>query len=135
VSTVQVVTFGWQKPGYEVVVVHMGSCAPASGAAGGGGGGAPVPDPPPLPVPEEAPLPTVPEPPEQAPETVGLHEKPSPQSESRLHGSCHLNAHTLVVVVVQVGSITMGGPASHFMLGPQGVATVLPPEQAVDVCA
>jgi hypothetical protein len=71
--------------------------------------------------------------PEHAPLTLGLHVKPAPQSESRLHGNCHRYAHALVVVVVQVGSITTGGPASQGASGAQG-ATAAPPEHALEVC-
>jgi hypothetical protein len=73
--------------------------------------------------------------------TLGWQAKPSPQSASALHGSCHLNAHWLVVVVVQVepgtgqivGSVLVGAPASHFVFAAQPTWAT-PPEQASAVC-
>jgi hypothetical protein len=81
---------------------------------------------------------TVPDPdePEHWPDTVGLHWKPAPQSESALHGSCQVNAQAFTVRVVHIGSIRGGGaPASGqgWLGGQAGVATAVPPEHSVDV--
>jgi hypothetical protein len=117
-----------------VVVVHIG---------GGGGGGAPASlggakpgsgrAVPPLVVPPPLdPLPA------HEPVTLGLQEKPAPQSASMLQGSCHLNMQLLVVVVVHISSGGLGGaPASGqaWLAGQLGGATAEPPEQAVEVWA
>jgi hypothetical protein len=144
-SVVQLVIVGWQEPGYEVMVVHMGggsATMPASLGAAGRREPPPLPVEPlpvePLPVvpPVVMPLPTEPLP-AHAPVTLGLQVKPAPQSESMLHGSCHLNAHIFVVVVVHIswGGLA-GAPASGqaWLGGHAGVATAVP-EQAVEVCA
>ena len=93
-STVQLVTMAWQLPGKEVVVVHTGVVGVPASNAGEGGGTGDSPEPPPPPVPDDAvpvppELPAEPEP-EQLPIVLGWHTKPSPQSVSALHGSCHL---------------------------------------------
>jgi hypothetical protein len=76
--------------------------------------------------------------PEHWPDTVGLHWKPVPQSESALQGSCQGNAQAFTVRVVHIGSIRGGGaPASGQGRsgGQVGVATAVPPEHSVDVSA
>jgi hypothetical protein len=134
VSTSQVVAFGWQDPGNEVVVVQVGgvpastagfgALPPASGKSAG---------PELLELVDPPPELTVPPPPsalpaEQPIATLGWQVNPSPQSAAALHGSCHLNAHCLVIVVVQAGSVLVGVPASHAVFGAQ-ITWATPPEQ------
>ena len=143
-SVVQVVALDEQYPGKELVVVQLDTVPPSRG---------PTPtvpastrtgsDPPstealddpveaapavacPVPTLVDPPLPTAP-PPEQPPITLGSHAKPSPQSALALHGNCHLNAHSLVVVIVHVEVVITGAPASHFVFGAQEGAPP-PPE-------
>jgi hypothetical protein len=99
-SLVQVVTFTWLVPGYEVEVVQTGvlPALPSGSAGGSGTGTVSPPDPPPVP---DAALPPadpgaadpVPGEPGVDPEHVvvptGWQTNPSPQSASRLHGNCH----------------------------------------------
>jgi hypothetical protein len=60
---------------------------------------------------------------------MGWQTKPSPQSPSPLHGSCHRYAHRLMVEAVQVGVSTVVGvqiaAGSHL--------TAAPPVQVVTV--
>jgi hypothetical protein len=113
------------------MVVHMGG-GMGGGAAPASVGGAAMPGrvAPPLPV-EPPPEPVEPPLPEQEPISVGLQVKPAPQSASLLQGSCHLNAQTLVMVVVHSGG--WGGEASQGTLA--GQATAVPPEQAIVFCS
>jgi hypothetical protein len=101
-------------------------------AAGVGEPAAAGADPPPLAMPPPAATPTPP-PPEQTPVTLGWHMKPSPQSAAALQGSCHLNAHVLVVVVVHVDSVLIEAPTSHPVFA--GQAPALPPAQDSSVCS
>jgi hypothetical protein len=128
-SVAQLVAFGWHHPGNDVIVMHIGADASAiAGGGSGSGGGDPAAA---SDGPTATPTPTPP-PPEQAPVTLGAQVKPSPQSESMLQGSCHLNAHTLVVVVVQVSVVfTL---ASQGWSRAQGADSPLP-EQDVDISA
>jgi hypothetical protein len=127
---VQVVAFGLHHPGYEGAAVHSG--APPSIA--GAGAAEPPLELAPVPLgPEELPLLTLPVPHPTAP--FGWQTNPSPQSVSVLQGSCHLNAQTLRVVVVQVSVVRVGGPASQIVLAAQARVVPPPPEQVVDVCA
>jgi hypothetical protein len=69
---------------------------------------------------------------EQLPITDGWQAKPSPQSASALHGSCHLNAHADgPLTVVQTGSFVSG--VGQSAPGRHGGGTAEPPEQPVDV--
>jgi hypothetical protein len=144
-SVAQVVTLSEQYPGKELMVVQLvvpasristptmpastatGADPPSTGVLNGIGPIAPTEALPVLawPVPVVVvPLPATPLP-EQAPITLGSHVNPSPQSALALHGSCHLNAHSFVVVVVHV--VITGAPASHFVFGAQAGAAP-PPE-------
>ncbi len=138
-SAAQMVAFGWQDPGNEVVVVHVGgapastggsvgACAPESGRSAG-----PELIEPPLAL-TVPPLPSA-LPAEHSPTTLGWQVKPSPQSAAVLHGSSHLKTHCLVVVVAQVvGSLVVGVPASQGVLGEQDTRAT-PPEQPPEVCS
>lgn len=136
-SVAQVVARGAHEPGNEVVVMHSGVPASSPGEVPPPLFVAPVASPallaPPFPpasgaVPRDVLL--------QAPETVGWQTNPSPQSLSKLHGSCHLNAQILRVVVVHVSSvIVMTKPASHGVFAAQADIAEPPPEQVVDFCS
>jgi hypothetical protein len=129
VSTVQVVAFARQEPGNDVVVGQLG--APASAA--GGNDEPPLLAAPPLPLDvDETPRDDVPQP----PDTLGWQTNASPQSLSALQGSCHLNAQTLRVVVVQVSTVVvMTRPASHFVFAAHPDVAEPPPEQEVVFCS
>jgi hypothetical protein len=122
----QTMTFGWQLPGKDVVVVHMDGGGTATSAAGAA---APLDEPLAPPEPPEVAVPGVATPllPEHAPMTVGMQLKRSPQSVSVLQGSCHLYTHVLTTVVVQTVGSTLGAGQSVF--GAQG-PTLAPPLQA-----
>jgi len=115
-----------------VVVVHTGAVVvPPSGVEGGTGGVA-VPLFPP--VPDEAdPEPVVPgatvtgPEPEQEPEVIGWHVKPSPQSASALHGRSHVYVHWEEVVVVQTGSVAGGVVVQAASVGSHLTGTAVPP--------
>ena len=62
--------------------------------------------------------------------TDGWHVKASPQSESVLHGSCHLKAHREVVVVVQVVGVGAGADGQTWF-GAQAGVDAAPPLQVV----
>lgn len=107
-SPIQVVAFGLQEPGNDVIVEHSG--APPSAA--GGDDESPLLVAPPVPLgPDETLRDEVPQP----PDTFGWQTNASPQSVSALQGTCHLNAQRLRVVVVQVSTVVMTVPASHFV--------------------
>jgi hypothetical protein len=141
-SLLQLVAFDWQVPGYEGALVQVGGEAmPASRLRAGGGTATGVlvsPDPPAppdaFPPPELAvPVPTLPgvlgADPEHTVDVVGWHRKPSPQSASALHGSCHGKMHWLRVESVQVGGRTFVG--SHAAFGSQMTGAAVPPVQVV----
>jgi hypothetical protein len=71
-----------------------------------------------------------PDEPEQPIATDGWHVKASPQSESVLHGSCHLKAHREVVVVVQVVGVG-AGVGGQTWFGAQAGVDASPPLQVV----
>jgi hypothetical protein len=114
-SLVQVVSFTWQVPGYEVEVVQIGVLlVPPSGITGGSGSGTPSPPDPP-PVPDAAPPPADPGAADPVPGLLGADAEhvvmlmgwqtnPSPQSASRLHGNSRRHAHRLMVESVQTGA-------------------------------
>jgi hypothetical protein len=126
-SPVQVVAFGLQEPGNDVIVGH--SAAPPSTA--GGDDELPLLVAPPVPLgPDETVRDEVPQP----PDTLGWQTNASPQSVSALQGTCHLNAQRLRVVVVQVSAVVMTAPASHLVFAAHPDADP-PPEQEVDFCS
>jgi hypothetical protein len=135
-STPQLVARGWQYPGKELVVVHVdgGSvvATPASTLDGGVAfvAGAPTPVAPPAAAAPPVPIAggAVPEPPEHTPVTVGEQTKSTPQSESTLHGNCHLKAQAEIVVWVHVVGEGVGADcASHGELAGHATTTAVPP--------
>jgi hypothetical protein len=75
-----------------------------------------------------------PDEPEQPISTDGWQVKASPQSESVLHGSCHLKAHSEVVVVVQVVGVG-AGVGGQTWFGAQAGVEAAPPLHVVDESA